>query len=94
MTGFLRRVLSPYRGLLILVILLQLGQSFLTMYLPTINSRVIDYGVANADAAYIMHQGILMLGIASYPVSAINLGWYFRSKGGTDDRTGFEGAGL
>lgn len=64
MTGFLRRVLSPYRGLLILVILLQLGQSFLTMYLPTINSRVIDYGVANADAAYIMHQGILMLGIA------------------------------
>lgn len=55
MTGFLRRVLSPYRGLLILVILLQLGQSFLTMYLPTINSRVIDYGVANADAAYIMH---------------------------------------
>ena len=63
MTGFLRRVLS-IQGLLILVILLQLGQSFLTMYLPTINSRVIDYGVANADAAYIMHQGILMLGIA------------------------------
>ena len=83
MTGFLRRVLSPYRGLLILVILLQLGQSFLTMYLPTINSRVIDYGVANADAAN-----------SSYPVTAINLGWYFRSKGGTDDRTGFEGAGL
>ena len=61
MTGFLRRVLSPYRGLLILVILLQLGQSFLTMYLPTINSRVIDYGVANADAAYIMHQGIAFI---------------------------------
>ena len=43
MTGFLRRVLSPYRGLLILVILLQLGQSFLTMYLPTINSRAVSY---------------------------------------------------
>ena len=83
MTGFLRRVLSPYRGLLILVILLQLGQSFLTMYLPTINSRVIDYGVGNSHA-----------GNSSYSVSAINLGWYFRSKGGTDDRTGFEGAGL
>ena len=90
MTGFLRRVLSPYRGLLILVILLQLGQSFLTMYLPTINSRVIDYGVANADAA----SGNSHAGNSSYPVSAINLGWYFRSKGGTDDRTGFEGAGL
>ena len=94
MTGFLRRVLSPYRGHLILVILLQLGQSFLTMYLPTINSRVIDYGVANADAAYIMQQGILMLGIALIQFLLSTLAGIFRSKGGTDDRTGFEGAGL
>lgn len=64
MIKFLQKVLKPYRGLLLLVILLQLGQSFLTMYLPTINSRVIDYGVANADTAYIMQQGILMMGIA------------------------------
>ena len=33
-------------------------------------------------------------GNSPYPVSAINPGWYFRSKGGTDDRTGFKGAGL
>ena len=80
MTGFLRRVLSPYRGLLILVILLQLGQSFLTMYLPTINSRVIDYGVANADAAYIMHQGILMLGIALIQFLLSTLAGIFGAK--------------
>lgn len=80
MTGFLRRVLSPYRGLLILVILLQLGQSFLTMYLPTINSRVIDYGVANADAAYIMHQGILMLGIALIQLLLSTLAGIFGAK--------------
>ena len=43
---------------------LQLGQSFLTMYLPTINARVIDYGVANGDGEYILKQGILMMGIA------------------------------
>lgn len=64
MIHFLQKVLKPYRGLLMRVILLQLGQSFLTMYLPTINSRVIDYGVANADNAYILKQGILMMGIA------------------------------
>lgn len=64
MIKFLKKVLKPYRGLIVLVILLQLGQSFLTMYLPTINSRVIDYGVANADTDYIMKQGILMMGIA------------------------------
>ena len=80
MTGFLRRVVSPYRGLLILVILLQLGQSFLTMYLPTINSRVIDYGVANADAAYIMHQGILMLGIALIQFLLSTLAGIFGAK--------------
>ena len=64
MTKFLQKTLKPYRGLLILVILLQLGQSFLTMYLPTINERVIDYGVANGDGEYILKQGILMMGIA------------------------------
>lgn len=64
MTKFLKKTLKPYRGLLILVILLQLGQSFLTMYLPTINARVIDYGVANGDGEYILKQGILMMGIA------------------------------
>ena len=80
MTGFLRRVLSPYRGLLILVILLQLGQSFLTMYLPTINSGVIDYGVANADTAYIMQQGILMLGIALIQFLLSTLAGIFGAK--------------
>lgn len=64
MTKFLQKTLKPYRGLLILVILLQLGQSFLTMYLPTINARVIDYGVANGDGEYILKRGILMMGIA------------------------------
>lgn len=64
MTKFLQKTLKPFRGLLILVILLQLGQSFLTMYLPTINARVIDYGVANGDGEYILKQGILMMGIA------------------------------
>ena len=64
MTKFLQKTLKHYRGLLILVILLQVGQSFLTMYLPTINARVIDYGVANGDGEYILKQGILMMGIA------------------------------
>ena len=88
MTGFLRRVLSPYRGLLILVILLQLGQSFLTMYLS-------DRLWCGECGCCIYHaSGNSHAGNSLYPVSAINLGWYFRSKGGTDDRTGFEGAGL
>lgn len=80
MTGFLQKSIKPIRGLLILVILLQLGQSFLTMYLPTINSRVIDYGVANADAAYIMHQGILMLGIALIQFLLSTLAGIFGAK--------------
>ncbi len=71
MTGFFAKSIKPIQGLLILVILLQLGQSFLTMYLPTINSRVIDYGVANADAAYIMHQGILIIALIQFLLSTL-----------------------
>lgn len=64
MLNFFRKELKPYKKLLVAVLLLQLGQSFLTMYLPTINSRVIDYGVANGDTSYIVKQGIFMILIA------------------------------
>lgn len=80
MIKFLQKILKPYTGLLMLVILLQLGQSFLTMYLPTINSRVIDYGVANADNAYIMKQGILMIGIAMIQFLLSSMAGIFGSK--------------
>ena len=64
MIDFFRKALKPYKKWLVAVVILQLGQSFLTMYLPTINSRVIDYGVANGDVPYILHQGIFMVVIA------------------------------
>lgn len=64
MIDFFRKALKPYKKWLAAVVILQLGQSFLTMYLPTINSRVIDYGVANGDVPYIIHQGIFMVVIA------------------------------
>lgn len=64
MLDFFRKILKPYKKWIAEVLLLQLGQSFLTMYLPTINARVIDYGVANKDVAYIVRQGILMVLIA------------------------------
>ena len=64
MIDFFRKALKPYKKWLAAVVILQLGQSFLTMYLPTINSRVIDYGVANGDVPYILHQGIFMVVIA------------------------------
>ena len=64
MIDFFRKALKPYKKWLVAVVILQLGQSFLTMYLPTINSRVIDYGVANGNVPYILHQGIFMVVIA------------------------------
>ena len=64
MIDFFRKALKPYKKWLAAVVILQLGQSFLTMYLPTINSRVIDYGVANGDVPYILHQGTFMVVIA------------------------------
>lgn len=61
MTGFLQKSIKPIQGTFDTGHFTAAWSVLLSMYLPTINSRVIDYGVANADAAYIMHQGILML---------------------------------
>jgi ATP-binding cassette subfamily B protein len=54
-------MLKPYKWLLVPVILFQIGQALLSLYLPTINAGIIDYGVAKADTTYITSQGGLMV---------------------------------
>ena len=53
--------LQPYRGILIVVTVLQLLQSIALLYLPTLNAALIDNGVAANDPAYIRRIGALML---------------------------------
>jgi len=61
MIKFLTRMLKPYKWLLVGVLALQVGQALLSLYLPTLNAGIIDYGVKNADVAYIQGRGAFMV---------------------------------
>ena len=60
MIKFLKSMLSPYKKWLFIIVLLQFGQCLLSLYLPTINTGIMDYGIANSDTDYILKNGILM----------------------------------
>jgi ATP-binding cassette, subfamily B, multidrug efflux pump len=59
----LRSHLGPYRRVLIAVCVLQFLQTIATLYLPTLNAKIIDDGIATGDNAYILRTGAVMLGI-------------------------------
>ncbi|HSD89861.1 MAG TPA: ABC transporter ATP-binding protein [Kofleriaceae bacterium] len=61
----LRTYVAPYRKLLAMVVLLQLGSTIASLYLPSINGHIIDRGVATGDTTYVLVHGGLMLAIAA-----------------------------
>ena len=61
MVKLLRKFLKPYKGMIVFILLLQFGQSILSLYLPRMNTGIVDYGIPNGDLAYIMQKGIVML---------------------------------
>lgn len=61
MIKLLKKFLGPYKGMIILILLLQFGQSILSLYLPRMNTGIVDYGIPKGDVSYIMQKGIVML---------------------------------
>ncbi len=63
----LRRLLTThlrrYRGALIAVMVLQLGQTVAALMLPSLNADIIDKGIARNDHPYIWRMGAVMLGV-------------------------------
>lgn len=60
----LRAYLAPYRANIVAIIVLQLIATIASLYLPTLNARIIDEGVARGDTAAIGNLGLFMLGVA------------------------------
>ncbi len=60
----INRYIRPYWGLLALVVVLQTIATTMSLYLPTLNARIIDEGVATGDVGYIWGTGGLMLGLS------------------------------
>ncbi|MGW4207747.1 ABC transporter ATP-binding protein [Lentzea sp. NPDC004789] len=65
---FLNHHLRPYRGTLLLLVVLQLVQTAATLLLPTLNAQIIDNGVLRGDAGYIWGTGLAMLGVAAVQI--------------------------
>ncbi|MEU2111733.1 ABC transporter ATP-binding protein [Streptomyces sp. NPDC019507] len=60
----LRTFLRPHRQAITLLVTLQLLQTSATLYLPTLNADIIDNGVVQGDAGYILTFGALMIGVS------------------------------
>jgi ATP-binding cassette, subfamily B, multidrug efflux pump len=78
--SLLRRYLAPYKGFLALVVLFQLIGTLANLYLPSLNARIIDEGVAKLDIDYIWRTGGIMLGISFIQVLATITAVYFGAK--------------
>ena len=73
----LRSHLGRYRGILAAVAALQLLQSIALLYLPTLNAKLIDNGVAQNDTAYIRKIGAVMLVVTLVQVGLAVTAVYF-----------------
>lgn len=76
----LGRFLRPHWPLLIGVIVFQLAQSLLSLWLPTLNADVTDNGIAKGDTGYIMAVGAEMLGVTLVQVACAITAVYFGAK--------------
>ncbi len=59
--SLLRTYLRPYRAELAGVIALQLISTMASLYLPTLNARIIDDGVTKGDTSVVLSTGGVML---------------------------------
>lgn len=87
-----RKYTKPYLSLIVLAVLLQLASTLATLYLPSLNARIIDEGVVQGDTAFIWRVGGLMLAVAfGQVVSAVLAVWCgarVAMAAGRDMRTG------
>ena len=67
----------PYWPHVLAVLVLQLVAVLATLYLPSLNADIIDYGIARGDTGYIWRTGAVMLGVALVQlVAAITAVWF------------------
>ncbi|MBK8464050.1 MAG: ABC transporter ATP-binding protein [Nigerium sp.] len=76
----LKTYLAPYKAAMTAVVLLQLIATTASLYLPTLNARVIDEGVARGDTAAIWSLGTVMLGITLIQVVGQVFAIYFGAR--------------
>ncbi|MGP3979871.1 ABC transporter ATP-binding protein [Streptomyces sp. KR80] len=76
----LRSRLGPYRRSIAWLLLLQFLQTAATLYLPTLNADIIDNGVVQGDAGYILRFGGVMIAISVLQVAGNVGAVYFGAR--------------
>jgi ATP-binding cassette subfamily B multidrug efflux pump len=76
----LREHLRPYRGAVTAVVILQTVQTIATLYLPSLNARIIDDGVVVGDTGEIMRLGGVMLAVSLVQVVCAIVAVYYGAK--------------
>jgi len=65
-----RTYLTPYAGMLGVLLALQLVATLASLYLPSLNGRIIDEGVATGDTSFILRTGLVMLAVSFVQIIA------------------------
>ncbi|HUE08299.1 MAG TPA: ABC transporter ATP-binding protein [Acidimicrobiales bacterium] len=79
----LKTFLAKYRGLLLLLLLLQAIQALLNLYLPNLNADIINEGVLTGNTHYIWRTGGLMLVVTCVQAVFAIFAVYYGSRVGT-----------
>ena len=80
--ALLRQYIRPYRGLVAVLMALQMTSTLASLYLPTVNAAIIDEGVAKGDTATIVRLGMVMLSVTGLQVLCAVGAVYFGSRTG------------
>jgi ATP-binding cassette subfamily B protein len=72
--------LRPYRAAIAVVVVMQLVQTLATLYLPTLNANIIDFGVVKGDTGYIVHTGGVMLAVTLAQIVCSVVAVYFGAR--------------
>ncbi|MGO2004145.1 MULTISPECIES: ABC transporter ATP-binding protein [Micrococcaceae] len=71
---------KPYLPWIIAVLVFQLGTTMATLFLPSLNARIIDEGVTQGDTDFIWRTGGVMLAVAFIQVLTAVAAVYFGAK--------------
>src|SRR5215510_6230319 len=74
------RFLAPFRGYLVVVLVLALAQSISSLLLPRLMADIVDHGIVRGDQAAILKTGGLMLLMSIVATLCAIAGSYYSSK--------------
>ncbi|MDR2997561.1 MAG: ABC transporter ATP-binding protein/permease [Microbacterium sp.] len=74
------RYLKKYKWLLLGVLVFQFASAMATLYLPTLNADIINYGVAKADTGYIWTHGAFMLLVSLGQILCAIIATFFAAR--------------